>query len=67
MYFREVFPAAVSRLRRLPRVQRNACSARQERWFNLVLVETDAGLTGLGDAFGDPLLMPAIIQRHLAH
>src|SRR3954449_12735059 len=51
--------------RRLDRVQRNSCSARRERRFTLVLVETDAGLTGLGDAFGDPLLMPAILQRRL--
>jgi D-galactarolactone cycloisomerase len=52
--------------RRLDRVQRNSCSARQERRFTLVLVGTDAGLTGLGDAFGDPLLMPTIIERRLA-
>jgi L-alanine-DL-glutamate epimerase-like enolase superfamily enzyme len=56
----------VQLVRRLERVQRNSCSARQERRFTLVLVETDAGLTGLGDAFGDPLLMPAILQRRLA-
>jgi L-alanine-DL-glutamate epimerase-like enolase superfamily enzyme len=56
----------VQLVRRLERVQRNSQSARQERWFTLVLVETEAGLTGLGDAFGDPLLMPAIIERRLA-
>ena len=56
----------VQLVRRLERVQRNSCGARQERRFNLVLVDTDAGLTGLGDAFGDPLLMPTIIQRRLA-
>src|SRR3954463_6678431 len=56
----------VQLVRRLERVQRNSCSARQERRFTLVLVETDAGLTGLGDAFGDPLLMPTIIERRLA-
>jgi L-alanine-DL-glutamate epimerase-like enolase superfamily enzyme len=56
----------VQLVRRLDRVQRNSCSARRERWFTLVLVETDAGLTGLGDAFGDPLLMPTIIERRLA-
>jgi L-alanine-DL-glutamate epimerase-like enolase superfamily enzyme len=42
----------------LDRVQRNSCGARQERRFTLVLLETDAGLIGLGDAFGDPLLLP---------
>jgi L-alanine-DL-glutamate epimerase-like enolase superfamily enzyme len=28
-----------------------------------VLVETDAGITGLGDAFGDQALMPTIIEQ----
>src|SRR5947208_16248262 len=56
----------VQLVRRLERAQRNSCSARQQRQFTLVLVETDAGLTGLGDAFGDPALMPAIIERRLA-
>ena len=56
----------VQLVRRLDHVQRNSCSARRERWFTLVLVETDAGLTGLGDAFGDPLLIPTIIERRLA-
>ena len=37
----------VQLVRRLERVQRNSCGAREERRFNLVLVETDAGLTGL--------------------
>lgn len=56
----------VQLIRRLERVQRNSCSARQERRFSFVLVDTDVGLTGLGDAFGDPLLMPTIIERRLA-
>jgi L-alanine-DL-glutamate epimerase-like enolase superfamily enzyme len=51
--------------RRLDRPQRNSREGRSERGFNLVLVETDAGLTGLGDAFGDPVLMPTIIERRL--
>ncbi len=50
----------------LERTQRNSCSARNERRFTLVVVETDAGITGLGDAFGDPLLMPSIFERRLA-
>src|SRR5215218_11517421 len=57
---------AVQLRRRLDRPQRNARESRNERTFTFVLVETDAGLTGLGDAFGDPLLMPTIIQRRLA-
>jgi L-alanine-DL-glutamate epimerase-like enolase superfamily enzyme len=34
-----------------------------ERRFTLVVVETDAGISGLGDAFGDPLLTGPIIER----
>src|SRR5438105_1703427 len=56
----------VQLVRRLERVQRNSCSARQERRFTVVTVETDAGLTGLGDAYGDPWLIPTILQRRLA-
>jgi L-alanine-DL-glutamate epimerase-like enolase superfamily enzyme len=51
--------------RRLDRPQRNSREARSERTFTFVLVETDAGLTGLGDAFGDQTLMPAILERRL--
>jgi L-alanine-DL-glutamate epimerase-like enolase superfamily enzyme len=51
--------------RKLARVQRNSCSARSERRFTFVLVETDAGLTGLGDAYGDQDLVETIIQRRL--
>lgn len=56
----------ISLVKRLERTQRNSCSARNERRFNMVVVETDAGLTGLGDAYGDPLLMPTIIERRQA-
>jgi D-galactarolactone cycloisomerase len=51
--------------RRLDRPQRNAREGRNERTFTFVLVETDAGLTGLGDAYGDQALMPTIIERRL--
>src|SRR6476620_3824976 len=51
--------------RRLDRPQRNSREGRSERTFTFVLVETDAGLTGLGDAYGDQALMPAIIERRL--
>jgi L-alanine-DL-glutamate epimerase-like enolase superfamily enzyme len=56
---------AVQLARRLDRPQRNSRESRGERSFTFVLVETDAGLTGLGDAYGDQALMPAIIQRRL--
>jgi L-alanine-DL-glutamate epimerase-like enolase superfamily enzyme len=49
----------------LDRPQRNAREGRSERTFTFVMVETDAGLTGLGDAFGDQALMPTIIERRL--
>ncbi len=52
--------------RPLQRPQRNACGSRQQRQFNLVQVETDAGLTGLGDAFGDSAIMPTVIDRRIA-
>jgi D-galactarolactone cycloisomerase len=56
---------AVQLARRLDRPQRNSREGRTERTFTFVLVETDAGLTGLGDAFGDQALMPTIIERRL--
>jgi D-galactarolactone cycloisomerase len=55
----------VQLVRRLERPQRNACSTRHERSFTFVLVDTDAGLTGLGDAYGDQAIMPAIVERRL--
>src|SRR5262245_42456044 len=56
---------AVQLARRLDRPQRNSREGRSERTFTFVLVETDAGLTGIGDAYGDQALMPAIIERRL--
>lgn len=54
------------RLRRqLDRPQRNAQGGRDERVFNFVVVETDAGLTGVGDAFGDDALMATIIEQRI--
>jgi D-galactarolactone cycloisomerase len=55
----------VQRTTRLNRPQRNAREGRSERSFTFVVVETDAGLTGLGDAYGDQALMPTIIERRL--
>jgi L-alanine-DL-glutamate epimerase-like enolase superfamily enzyme len=52
-------------VRPLDRPQRNAQGARNERRFNLVLVDTAAGLTGLGDAFGDDALMETIVVKRL--
>jgi L-alanine-DL-glutamate epimerase-like enolase superfamily enzyme len=56
---------AIQLTRRLDRPQRNSLEERSERKFTFVVVETDAGLTGVGDAFGDQALMPAIIERRL--
>jgi L-alanine-DL-glutamate epimerase-like enolase superfamily enzyme len=56
---------AVQLTRPTDRPQRNAREQRSERKFTFIVVETDAGLTGLGDAFGDQALMPAIIERRL--
>src|SRR5436305_2318652 len=56
---------AVQLTRRLDRPQCNAREGRSERTFTFVLVETDAGFIGLGDAYGDQALMPTIIERRL--
>ncbi len=56
---------AVQLTRPLERTQRNSRDSRDQRTFTFVVVETDAGLTGIGDAFGDQGLMPAIIERRL--
>ena len=40
--------------RLLDRPQRNAQGSRDDRVFTFVLVETDGGITGLGDAFVPP-------------
>lgn len=56
---------AVQLARQLDRPQRNAQGSRSQRTFTFVVVETDAGITGLGDAYGDQALMPTIIERRL--
>ncbi len=50
--------------RRLPRLLRNSCDARDRRRFTFVLVETDAGITGIGDAPGNQSFMEAIVEKH---
>ena len=57
---------AVQRERLLARPMRNAQGSTDRRLFTFVIVETDQGVTGIGDAFGDPLLMPDIIAKRLA-
>lgn len=52
--------------RPLERPQGNARGVRHQRRFTLVLVDTDAGLTGIGDAYGDQALMRPIIENRLA-
>ena len=51
--------------RPLDRPQRTAQGSRTQRVFTFVLVETDAGITGVGDAFGDDVLMEHIVARRL--
>lgn len=52
------------RLRRsLDRPQRTSRGERSQRRFTLVLVDTDAGITGIGDAYGDQTLMGPVIDR----
>jgi L-alanine-DL-glutamate epimerase-like enolase superfamily enzyme len=56
---------AVQLTRPLDRPQRNSQESRSQRTFTFVVVETDSGLTGLGDACGDQALMPTIVERRL--
>ncbi len=51
--------------RPLDRPQRTAQGSRTQRVFTFVLVETDAGITGVGDAFGDDVLMEHIVAHRL--
>nr|MCH9674010.1 mandelate racemase/muconate lactonizing enzyme family protein [Gammaproteobacteria bacterium] len=51
--------------RPLDKPQRNAQGGRAARTFTFVLVETDAGITGLGDAFGDDALMEHIVDARI--
>jgi L-alanine-DL-glutamate epimerase-like enolase superfamily enzyme len=46
--------------------QRNSLDVRNERRFTFVIVETDAGIRGLGDAFGNAALMEPIVERRIA-
>ena len=51
--------------RPLDRPQRNAQGGRLSRTFTFVLVETSAGLVGLGDAFGDDALLEHIVSARI--
>ena len=57
--------SAVRLRRKLDRPQRNAQGGRSERTFTFVVVDTDVGITGIGDAFGDDSLMETIIARRI--
>jgi L-alanine-DL-glutamate epimerase-like enolase superfamily enzyme len=50
--------------RRLSRLLRNSCDARDRRRFTFVLVETDAGITGIGDAPGNQSFIDTIVEKH---
>ena len=51
--------------RPLDRPQRTSMGGRSQRVFTFVLVETDVGITGIGDAFGDDVLMEHIVAHRL--
>ena len=51
--------------RPLDQPQRTAQGGRIQRVFIFVLVETDAGIVGVGDAFGDDLLMEHILGKSI--
>lgn len=44
---------------------RNSQESNSARRFTFVLVDTDAGITGIGDAFGDAALMETILEKRL--
>ncbi len=50
--------------RRFSHPQRNSCDIRTERRFTFVLVDTDAGFTGIGEASGNQNLIAPIIAAH---
>ncbi len=49
--------------RQFSRIQRNACDARNQRLFTFIVIETDAGISGLGEASGNQKLIEIIIER----
>ncbi|QGJ69586.1 Hypothetical protein PBC10988_12680 [Planctomycetales bacterium 10988] len=51
--------------RRLERVQRNSKMQRDRRRFTFVVVETDTGLQGIGDAYGDQELVVPLLERRV--
>jgi D-galactarolactone cycloisomerase len=51
--------------RPLDRPQRHARGGRDVRCFTFVLVDTDAGITGLGESAGDELIIETIIDKRL--
>ena len=53
--------------RPLERTQRNSMEGRKMRSFTFVIVETDAGISGIGDAFGNQALIEPIIRKSLAN
>jgi D-galactarolactone cycloisomerase len=50
--------------RRFSRLLRNSVDAHHLRRFTFVLVETDAGITGIGNALGNQNFIEAIIEKH---
>lgn len=51
--------------RRFERPQRNSREERTSRSFTFVIVRTDAGITGVGEACGDGAILPAIVEKRL--
>lgn len=55
--------STVQLVRRGEKPRRNSLGDGIDRRFTFVLVETDAGITGLGEAAGDAAILGAIIER----
>jgi L-alanine-DL-glutamate epimerase-like enolase superfamily enzyme len=50
--------------RQLFRAMRNSRNTTHQRRFTFVIVETDAGITGIGNALGNQNFVEAIIEKH---
>ena len=56
---------AIQLAKKFSRPQRIGSILRNQRRFTFLVVTTDEGVTGVGDAFGNQALMETIIERHI--
>jgi L-alanine-DL-glutamate epimerase-like enolase superfamily enzyme len=56
---------AIQLAKKFSRPQRIGSVTRNQRRFTFVVVTTDEGIIGVGDAFGNQALMETIVEKHL--